>query len=132
MKNYTPETLAKEIREAVDYLREADCGCVTIKLNGTLTVCVGWSNGFDPDDPSVIHSKTQPTYAIVAAIKAWGSDDMRTDFDYINMPYYDDGETLDTSCSIEPGEDYLSLARYFLEEFDMMKDLDIDIDGRIK
>lgn len=131
MKNYTPGTLAKEIREAVDYLKEEDCGCVTIKLNGTLAVCVGWSNGFDPDD-FVIHSETQPSYAIVAAIKAWGSDDMRTDFDYINAPYYDDGETLDTSCSIEPGEDYLSLARYFLEELDMMKDLDIDINGRIK
>lgn len=131
MKTYIPETLAKEIREAIDYLKEEDCGCVTIKLNGTLAVCAGWSSGFDPDD-FVIHSETQPTYAIVAAIKAWGSDDMRTDFDHINMPYYDDGETLDTSCAIEPGDDCVSIARYLLEEFDTMKDLDIDIDGHIK
>lgn len=132
MKTYTPETLAKEIREAVGYLKEEDCGCVTIKLNGTLAVCVGWSSGFDPDDTLVIHSETQPTYAICAAIKAWGSDYMMTDFDYINIPYYDDGEVLDTSCSIESGEDCVSIARYLLEEFDTMKDLDIDIDGRIR
>lgn len=131
MKTYTPETLAKEIREAVDYLKKEDCGCVTIKLNSTLAVCVGWSGGYDPGNENVIHGKPA-TYAIVAAIKVWTTDDMRTDIDWIDAPYYDDGEVLDISCAIKPDEDYLSLARYFLEELDMIKDLDIDIDGRIK
>jgi hypothetical protein len=50
MSAITPETLAKEIKSAVEWLKEKDCGCVTLKLNGTLAVCVGWSDGFDPDD----------------------------------------------------------------------------------
>ena len=50
IKTYTAETLAEEIKAAVEWLKEEDCGCVTLKLNGTLAVCVGWSDGFDPDD----------------------------------------------------------------------------------
>lgn len=73
IKTYTPKTLAKEIKSAVKWLKKEDCGCVTLKLNGTLAVCVGWSDGFDPDDETVIHSKTSPTYGICAAIKAWAA-----------------------------------------------------------
>ena len=50
IKTYTPETLAERIKSAVEWLKEEDCGCVTLKLNGTLAVCVGWSDGFDPED----------------------------------------------------------------------------------
>ena len=131
IKSYTTETLAEEIKSAVEWLKEEDCGCVTLKLNGTLAVCVGWSDGFDPDDTSVIHSKTQPTYAICAAIKAWGSDDLGTDFDWINAPYYEDGSVYDTEMSIYPGENYEWLAEDFLKEFDTLKELDIDEKGLI-
>lgn len=131
IKTYTTETLAKEIKSAVEWLKEEDCGCVTLKLNGTLAVCVGWSNGFDPDDTSVIHSKTEPAYAICAAIKAWGSDGLRTDFDWINVPHYEDGSVYDTEQSISPNENYEWLATNFLNEFDFLKELDIDEKGLI-
>ena len=131
IKTYTPETLAKEIKSAVEWLKEEDCGCVTLKLNGTLAVCIGWSDGFDPDDETVIHSKAEPTWAICAAIKAWGSDDLRTDFDWINAPYYEDGSVYDTEMSIYPGENYEWLAEDFLKEFDTLKELDIDEKGLI-
>ena len=131
IKTYTPNTLAKEIKSAVEWLKEEDCGCVTLKLNGTLAVCVGWSDGFDPNDETVIHSKTEPTWAICAAIKAWGSDDLRTDFDWINAPYYEDGSVYDTEMSIYPGENYEWLAEDFLKEFDTLKELDIDEKGLI-
>ena len=74
IKTYTPDTLAKEIKSAVEWLKEEDCGCVTLKLNGTLAVCIGWSNGFDPEDETVIHSKTSPTWAICGGIIAGGSE----------------------------------------------------------
>ena len=131
IKTYTPETLAKEIKSAVEWLKEEDCGCVTLKLNGTLAVCIGWSDGFDPDDDTVIHSKTEPTYAICAAIKAWGSDDLGTDLDYIDAPYYEDGSIYDTEMSISPDENYEWLAKSFLGEFDILKEMDIDERGRI-
>ena len=132
IKTYTPETLAKEIKSAVEWLKEEDCGCVTLKLNGTLAVCVGWSDGFDPNDETVIHSKTEPTWAICAAIKAWGSDSLRTDLDYIDAPYYEDGSVYDTEQSICPDdEDYVWLAMNFLNEFDVLKEMDIDEKGLI-
>ena len=132
IKTCTPNTLAKEIKSAVEWLKEEDCGCVTLKLNGTLAVCVGWSDGFDSDDPSVIHSKTQPTYAICAEIKAWGSDSLRTDLDWINAPYYEDGSVYDTERSISPNENYEWLAENFLNEFNILKDFDIDEKGLIR
>ena len=131
IKTYAPETLAKEIKSAVEWLKEEDCGCVTLKLNGTLAVCVGWSDGFDPDDETVIHSKTEPTWAICAAIKAWGSDDLGTDLDWISAPYYEDGSVYDTEMSIYPDENYEWVATNFLNEFDALKELDIDEKGLI-
>lgn len=131
MKNYTIKTLAKDIKHAVDWLVEEDCGCSTIKLDDRLAVCVGWSDGFDSDDEFVIHSKTEPTYAICAAIKVWTSDDMLTDFEYINMPWYEDESVYDTECLISPDENYELLAKNFLEEFDILKEMDIDKNGLI-
>ena len=133
IKTYTPETLAKEIKSAVEWLAKEDlCGCVTLKLNGTLAVCIGWSDGFDPNDETVIHSKSSPTYAICAAIKVWISDSLRTDFDYIDAPYYEDGSVYDTEQSIYPDdEDYTWLATHFLNEFDTLSEMDIDEKGLI-
>lgn len=131
IKTYTPETLAEEIKSAVEWLVEEDCGCVTLKLNGTLAVCVGWSDGFDPNDETVIHSKSSPICAICAAIKVWTSDDLRTDFDYIDAPYYEDGSIYDTEMFIYPDENYEWLATHFLDEFDVLKEMDIDEKGLI-
>lgn len=133
IKTYTPDTLAEEIKSAVEWLKEEDCGCVTLKLNGTLAVCVGWSNGFDPNDETAIHSKASPTLAICAAIKAWGSDDPRTDLDYIDAPYYDDGNVYDTEMSIYPDDKYYTwVATSLLNEFDILKEMDIDEKGLIR
>ena len=132
IKTYTPETLSEEIKSAVEWLVEEDCGCVTLKLNGTLAVCIGWSDGFDPYDVTIIHSKTSPTWAICAEIKAWGSDSLRTDLDWINAPYYEDGSVYDTERSISPNENYEWLAENFLNEFNVWKDFDIDEKGLIR
>lgn len=132
IKTYTPNTLAKEIKTAVKWLKEEDHGCVTLKLSGTLAVCVGWSDGFDPYDETVIHSKTFPTYAICAAIKAWGSDSMRTDLDWIDAPYYEDGSIYDTEQSISPDQNYKWLAENFLKDYDILKEMDIDENGLIR
>lgn len=130
MKNYTTKTFAKEIKDAVEWLREQECGCVTLELDDRLAVCVGWTNGFDPDDETVIHGKPA-TYAIVAAIKVWTTDDMRTDIDWIDAPYYEDGSVYDTEAYISPDENYEWLAKNFLDEFDALKELDIDEKGLI-
>lgn len=130
MKVYTKETLAKDIKDAVNWLIEEDCGCVTLKLNDRLAVCVGWGNGFDPDDKTVIHGEPA-SFAIVAAIKVWTTDDMRTEIDWIDAPYYKDGSVYDTEQSISPNENYEWLATNFLNEFDILKKMNIDEKGLI-
>lgn len=131
IKIYTPETLAKEIKSAVEWLKEQECGCVTLKLDDRLAVCVGWSEGFDPDDETMIHSKEDSIYALCAEIKVWTSDDLRTDLDWIDAPYYEDDSVYDTEIQIAPDEDYVWLAKHFLNEFDTLKELDIDEKGLI-
>ena len=56
---------------------------------------------------------------------------MRTDLDYINAPYYENGDVIDIGVSISKNEDYDKLAEYFLKEYEGLKDLEIRDDGLI-
>ena len=121
----TEKELAKIIKENVEWLEKEDLGCCTTKLDDKFAVCVGWSNGYDPNDETVIHSKEDKEWGITAAIKVWISDDLRTDFDWIDFPIDTAGEVWDTSTPICRGEDYEELARYFLEQYRQMLDAEI-------
>ncbi len=124
--------LAREIESAVEWLKENQAGCSTIKLDNRLAVCVGWLDGYDQNDASVIHAKDDPTWAINAGIKVWTSDSMRTDFGWINAPYNEDtGDVWDTDVSISENENYLELAKYFIKEFKAMSEYEINKDGAI-
>lgn len=130
-KNITK--LAKWIEESVEWLKSEDSGCCTYKLDDRLAVCVGWSNGFDPEDPTIIYSEKEPSWGIVIGIKVWTSDDLQTDFDWINSPYYEDGDcdVIDTDQSIHPNENYEYLAKYYLVEFNKMNNLVIERNGSV-
>lgn len=130
-KNITE--LAKWIEESVEWLKSEDQGCCTYKLDDRLAVCVGWSDGFDTEDDTLIHSKNDPTWAIVIGIKVWTSDDLRTDFDWISIPYYEDGcaDSYDTEQTICPDENYEFIAKDYLAEFNKMNNLIIEEDGSI-
>jgi len=129
---YTKEEIAKGLKEAVEWLIDQDEGCVTIKLDDKLGICVGWLPGYGEEHrDDVIQSKAEPDFAINAGIKVYTSDDMRTDYEFINMPYYENGDVVQTDVSIEPNENYEELAEYFLKEYDGMKDFDIAEDGLI-
>ena len=84
----------------------------------------------EPDE-NLIQAIDDLTFAINAAIKVWTSDDMRTDLDYINAPYYKNGDVIDIGVSISKNEDYDKLAEYFLKEYEGLKDLEIRDDGLI-
>ena len=131
-KEYTAETLAKDIKDAVDWLVGEQEGCVTLKLDDKLAVCVGWSGGYGKEKrDDVIQSTEDPDYAINAGIKVWTSDDMRTDYDWINYPYYKNGDIEDTGLSLEANEDYTNAAEWLLGEYDRMSNYEISDDGEI-
>ena len=132
LKEMQTKQLSQWLKDSVNWLIDHQEGCGTYKLDDHLAVCVGWSGGYSNEpDESVIQATDDLTYAIDAAIKVWTSDSMRTDLDYINVPYYENGDVIDIGISISKNEDYDKLAEYFLEEYERLKDLEIRDDGLI-
>lgn len=131
-KEMQTKQLSQWLKDSVNWLIDHQEGCGTYKLDDRLAVCVGWSGGYsDEPDESLIQAKDDLTFAIDAAIKVWTSDSMRTDLDYINAPYYENGDVIDIGISISKNEDYDKLAEYFLKEYEGLKDLEIRDDGLI-
>ena len=132
LKEMQTKQLSQWLKDSVNCLIDYQEGCCTYKLDDHLAVCVGWSGGYsDEPDESLIQGIDDLTFAIDAAIKVWTSDSMRTDLDYINAPYYENGDVIDIGISISKNEDYDKLAEYFLKEYEGLKDLEIRDDGLI-
>lgn len=131
-KEMQTKQLSQWLKDSVNWLIDHQEGCCTYKLDDHLAVCVGWSNGYGSEPrEDIIQGIDDLDYAVNAAIKVWTSDDMRTDLDYINAPYYPNGDVADVSVSISEDEDFDKLAEYFLKEYEGLKDLEIRDDGLI-
>lgn len=131
-KEMQTKQLSQWLKDSVNCLIDHQEGCCTYKLDDHLAVCVGWSGGYsDEPDENLIQGIDDLTFAINAAIKVWTSDSMRTDLDYINAPYYENGDVIDIGIYISKNEDYDKLAEDFLEEYEKLKDLEIRDDGLI-
>lgn len=124
--------IAQFIKESVEYLVENQTGNCRYKLDDRLAIFVGWGSGYgDEKRDDVIQGKTNPDYGINAGIKVWTSDDMWTDYDYLNFPYEKDGDVWGMGSAISPNEDYESVAKYLLDEYEQAKELDMTDDGMI-
>lgn len=126
------DKLAKFIEEAVEGLKAGEGTNYRYKFDDRFALFVGWSEGYDEDDYTIIHSEEDPEFAIVAGIKVWTSDDMWIDFDWLNFPYYENGDVIDNMQSISPEEDYHKLAQMFLDDYnDDYKDLKVTKAGLV-
>jgi hypothetical protein len=120
------------VKESVEWLQEEQQGCCRYKLDDHLAIFVGWSAGYgDEERYDVIQAKDDLDYGINVGIKVWTSDDMWTDFDWLNFPYYENGDVLDMSLSIAPNDNYEQIAKSLLSWYDEVKDLELDNDGKI-
>ena len=130
---FTMDNVAKWLKESTDWLIDNQQGCCTLKLDDHLAICVGWSAGYG-DEPrkDVIQAKGNPNYAINAGIKVWTSDDMRTDLDYINFPYKENGDVYNDATSLSEDEDFDWLANALITDYEALEGLEIDKDGLIK
>ena len=136
MPNMNKQTQMKQLsqwlKESVNWLIDHQEGCCTFVLDDHLAVCVGWSGGYGSEPrEGIIQGIDDLDYAVNAALKVWTSDSMRTDFDYINAPYYPNGEAVDISVAISEDEDYDALAEYFLKEYEGFKSVVISDNGEI-
>lgn len=124
--------IAQFVKESVEWLQEKQEGCCRYKLDDHLAVFVGWSAGYGEEKrDDVIQAKDNPDFGINVGIKVWTSDDMWTDFDWLNFPYYENGEVLDMSLSVAPDDDYKHLANSLLRWYKEAKELDMTDDGKI-
>ena len=130
---FTIDNVAKWLKESTDWLIDNQQGCCTLKLNNRLAICVGWSAGYG-DEPreDVIQAIDNLDYAINAGIKVWTSDDMRTDLDYINFPYKENGDVYNDAISLSEDEDFKWLAEVLITDYEALEGLEIDKDGLVK
>lgn len=135
-KKWRTQKAAAFIKESVEWLLSQECGCCTIRLTAATQLAVGWENGFDPKDPSVIHSKPEPTWGICVGIKAIDGDDLKTDFEWLTTPYAADGDNegevfSNLETSISPEEDYEKTFEYLIGEFgSLLKEYNVLKDGK--
>ena len=130
---FTVDNVAKWLKDSTDWLIDHQEGCCTLKLDDRLAICVGWSNGFG-DEPreDIIQAIDNLDYAVVAGVKVWTSDDMRTDFDFINFPFCKGGDVYDDTYTIAKDEDFDWLANALITDYEVLEGLEIDKDGEIK
>ena len=130
---FTMDNITKWLKESTDWLIDNQQGCCTLKLDDHLAICVGWSNGFDEEPrEDLIQAKDNLDYAIVAGVKVWTSDDMRTDFDFINFPFCKGGDVYDDTYTIAKDEDFNWLANALITDYEVLEGLEIDKDGEVK
>lgn len=124
--------IAKFIKESVEWLQKEQQGCCRYQLDDHLAIFVGWSAGYgDEKCDYVIQAKDALDWGINVGIKVWTSDYMQTDYDYLNFPYYENGDVLDIELSVAPNDDYEMLTNDMLRWYDEVKDLELNNDGLI-
>lgn len=124
--------IAKFIEESVEWLQEEQCGCCRYPLDDHLSVFVGWSAGYgDEKRDDVIQAEDSFDWGIDVGIKVWTSDYMQTDYDYLNFPFYKNGDVLDMSLSVAPNADYEQIAQSLLKWYEEVEDLEMNDDGLI-
>lgn len=130
---FTVDNVAKWLKDSTDWLINHQEGCCTLKLDDRLAICVGWSDGFG-DEPrkDIIQAINDLDYAVVAGIKVWTSDDLRTDYDWINFPYCKDGDVYDDTYAIAKDENFDWLANALITDYEVLEELTIETDGLIK
>lgn len=128
----TIKEIIKFIDESVRGLKNEEATNCRLKLDDKLAIFVGWSAGYgDEKDDTIIQSPDNYDYGINAGIKVWTSDDMWTDFDLLNFPYYEDGFVLDMAISLSPDYDAKEVAKSLIAWYEQVKDLDMTDDGLI-
>ena len=57
---------------------------------------------------------------------------MRTDYDWINFPYYKSGDVCDDTYAIAKDENFDWLANALITDYEVLEELTIETDGLIK
>lgn len=122
--------LAKWLKEEVKFLTEnQEYVGGWIQLGNGLAATVLWSEGWGDDKrDDVIQATDNPDYALVAGIKIYNPHDTPDGWLMLSDK---DGNIVTEESGISPNEDYEAEAKWLLDDFDRVKDVDYDEDGVI-
>lgn len=126
---------AQWIKDSIEWLKSMDCGCCTVQFTRNTQLAIGWTDGYDPEEPLVIHSKENPSWVISIEVKALEGDDMKTDLDWLTSPYIAEGENEGTvfKLSVTPSEndDYEEDFKYLVSTYkNVLKSYTVLSDGK--
>ena len=114
--------IADFIKRSVNNLTSTDYTNCRYNLDDTFALFVGWSDGYDENATvEEIFNQESPTWRINAGIKIRNDYDW-ADYDFLNFPWYENGEVFDCSLTIDKNEDYEHDARYFVAEYKKIKE----------
>lgn len=119
--------VADFLKDSVDWLKKEDQGCCHFNLSEDLAIYIGWSDGWNMADEDIIKSNTGRRqsgdwvcgWAIDTAVKIRNDCDC-ADFEYLDFPWYKDGECYNSSISLKPNmgkREYNRYAKWLLESF---------------
>lgn len=132
MQTINKEQIKEFIKESVEWLQKEQMGCCRYKLDDHLAIFVGWSAGYGEEKrDDVIQAKYYPDYGINVGVKVWTSDDMWTDYDYLNFPYEKDGDVWDMGMSIAPNDNYEDIVQSLLEWYTEVAGFKLTDNGEI-
>ena len=121
--------LSKWLKDEVEFLKEnPDYVGGWNQLGNGLAAVVLWTEGYgDEKRDDVIQSEDDPDWGLEAGIRIYNPSD--TPDGWIGL--YENGDIVTESVSIAPNEDYDKLAKWLLDIYDKVKDVDYDKDGNI-
>lgn len=125
--------IATFLKESVEWLKKEQCGCCHYNLDDDLALYVGWESGYDRADDSIISDEDSEDiapktsgwsecYAICAGVKIRNDSDC-ADYEFLDFPWYQDGECCILDCTISPHMDYQTTAQYFVNEYQVLRHL---------
>ena len=112
------EAIAKFIEKAVNDLMTTDYTNNRYILDDDLAIFVGWSDGYDDKEilDYELYKENSPTWRINVGIKVRNDWDW-ADYDFLDFPWYPDGEVWDTGVTVNKDEDYGKIADWMIENY---------------
>lgn len=125
--------LVKFMKDAYADLTDKGEGTWYHKLGNNLyyvMAAAGDPNNYDAEDVKLF-ATSKDGYIVLGKI-AVNIDDLQSDYDFDwFMPYEEDGDAWDTESEFYKEEDFSKRASEIMSEYEKMKDLEIDEEGRI-
>lgn len=125
--------IAKWLEQSVKDMQESEWSGCWYELDNGLGICIYWADGWG-DEPrdDVIQDKEHPDYGLVCGIKVLDKEDQSGSGPYYwNFPYFENGDVATEDTGILPNEDFEKLAKQMLDDFNSVKDFEIDEKGLI-